>query len=121
MFNVCRKCIVACYQPWRHIIPTAYIVSTGVFLLLITAGVLLPSLRRVLLSPGRSMTVLVLGGGGGSPALFSGGCRRAEGQKWEASKRSERHRARTGKLNRLPAPVPGGNHTACAHLVVLGN
>lgn len=79
MFNVCRKCIVACYQPWRHIIPTAYIVSTGVFLLLITAGVLLPSLRRVLLSPGRSMTVLVLGGGG-SPALFSGGCRRADGQ-----------------------------------------
>ncbi len=58
--------------------PTAYIVSTGVFLLYFTAGVLLLSLRRVSLSPGTSMTVLVLGG---SPVLFSGGCGRAEGQK----------------------------------------
>lgn len=55
------KSIVACYQPWRQIIAAAYSVSTGGLLLPVTVGFLLPSLRRVSLSPGRSMTVLLLG------------------------------------------------------------
>lgn len=62
MCVVRMKCIVACYQPWRQIKAAAYSVSTSGFLRLITAGFLLPSLRRFSLSPGRSMPVLVLGG-----------------------------------------------------------
>ena len=112
------KCIVACYQPWRQIIAAAYSVSTGGLLLLVTAGFLLPSLRRFSLSPGRSMTVLVLGSPPDGVVLRQLDSRESKGSV------TVRHRVRTGKLNpllpstQLPALVPGEARRP-AHLVVL--
>ena len=108
------ECTVARNQPWRKITPTANIVSTAGPLLFITAGVLLPSLRRVSLpAPGRSTTVVLPGG---RPVLLSGGLRKS---RW-AKRESVRHRVRTGKPTPLPAQVPGGEPDGlCAHLVVL--
>lgn len=109
---MCVLVAVACYQPWRHIIPTAYIVSTGVVLLLLTAVFLLPSRRWVSLSPGRSMIALVLGGG------FFRRLQENRMAKWERQRDPSGHRVRTGKLTRSPAQVPG-EATRPAHLVAL--
>lgn len=111
------KCTIACYSPWRRIIPIAYIVSTGGFLLLITAGVLLPSLRRVSLSSGSSMT---RPGVQRLPGAFLRRLRESSSAKRGAQKTTVRHRVRTGnvKLTPLPAQVPGEARRP-AHLVVL--
>lgn len=81
-----------CNLPWRQTTPSAYAASAGVFLLVVAAGFLAPSLRQLLvLSPATSMSAP-------PPAFFSGGLHKESpercGENGSVEKKGERVRSR---------------------------